>query len=612
MTADKASKDSLVDLLIVGAGPAGLVLALWASKFDMKTRIIDDKNDRVNTGRADGLHSRTLEIFHGFGVAHNIVSRAYHVNEICSWNPDPNNEKEIQRSQRATALPRGLSRFPQVGLNQGTTEQILVDKIKSEGKLSIERNTVPVALELDDDSHCNNPEAYPIHVTLRKIGQNGAASDTRDAAGKEGDETVRAKYVVGCDGAHSWVRHKVGMAMEGQKTDTHFGVMDIVPLTDFPDIRRSCVIHSKNGSVMTVPREDRLVRLYVQLGETAQGKSLVKTEDVTPEMILSYARRIFEPYRIGFKICDWHSVYTVGQRLAPKFDYKNRIFLAGDAVHTHSPTLGQGMNVSMQDAFNLGWKLGSVITGINEPDILRTYNTERRHIATTLIELDKEMTEFYSKGPSKESQDYQSFRDRFSQFLSGVAISYGPSSLVAESSQQSLAHNIRLGQRLPSHKVVCNAESNIVHLSDMFPSNGAWRILVFAGDIRSSAQLDKVQQLGTTLESFLQQYASVAIEPFLIHAGTRDFNILDLHPVYHPWDNALGWDYWKVFSSDVEEFDPCQSPYEQYGVDIQQGCLLVLRPDQHVSYIGPLDNVENLRRFFNDILVSGNSRNGLV
>ncbi|KAI1391801.1 FAD binding domain-containing protein [Hypoxylon trugodes] len=591
--------DSLVDLLIVGAGPAGLMLALWASKFNMRTRIIDEKNGRVSTGHADALHSRTLEIFHSFGIVQDFMSRAYHINEICSWNPDPSNGEEIRRTQRVVAQPSHLSRFPQSSLSQGTTEQILESGIRSEGKVEVERNTVPITLRLEEK------EGYPILVTLRKIGENESARTTNTSSRKD-DEIIRAKYLVGCDGSHSWVRDQVNMPMEGQRTDTHFGVMDIIPLTNFPDIRKSSVIHSKNGSVMTVPRENRLVRLYVQLGETAQGSRLVNPKDVTPEMILTYAQRIFKPYQLDFRVCDWHSVYTVGQRLAPRFDYKNRIFLAGDAVHTHSPTLGQGMNVSMQDTFNLGWKLGSVITGVASPKILSTYNDERHHVAKTLIDLDKEMTGFYSNGPSKESEDYQSFRDCFSRFLSGVAISYGPNALIADRSEQGLTEEVRLGQRLPSHKVVCNAEGNLVHLSDFFPSNGAWRILIFAGDVGSQSQFDIVQKIGASLEKFVNQFSSFnnpIIEVFLIHAGTRDFNILDLHPVYHPWNDKLGWDYWKVFSDDVGDFEPCRSPYEMYGVDKQRGCMVVLRPDQHVSFIGPLADFDNIQRFLSNVLI---------
>ncbi|KAI2615342.1 FAD binding domain protein [Hypoxylon sp. NC1633] len=602
MSPNAALHENNVDLLIIGAGPAGLMLALWASKFDMKTRIVDEKESSVSTGRADGLHSRTMEIFDSFGIAQDFLPHAYRVNEICSWNPSPHDDRLIHWTQKVVAQPHHLSRFPQLSLNQGMTERSLESKIKSEGKITIERNTIPVNLSVEEtEAESDSREVYPIRVTLRKAGQNGTEFTAND---ERNDEDVKAKYVVGCDGAHSWVRQRTDLSLEGQRTDTQFGVMDIVPLSNFPGIRRSCVIHSKSGSVMTVPRENRLVRLYVQLGETSQGGNLINPKDVTPEMILTRAQRILKPYQIDFKICDWHSVYTVRPRTPCRLCADTcRIFLAGDAVHTHSPTLGQGMNVSIQDTFNLGWKLGSVVTGIAKPEILHTYNEERHHVATELIKLDKIMTDFYSSGPSRDSEEYQSFRDHFSQFLSGVAVSYGPSILTANTNEESLASGISLGQRLPSHKVVCNAEGNLVHMADMLPSNGAWRIVVFAGDVGSPAQLDTVQQLGGKLETFLKLFPA-RIEVLLIHSGTRDLHILDLHPVYHPWDDTLGWDYWKVFSNDAEDFEPCRSPYQNYGVDENHGCVVVLRPDQHVSYIGSLDRFDNLRQFFSGALVS--------
>lgn len=116
----------------------------------------------------------------------------------------------------------------------------------------------------------------------------------------------------------------------------------------------------------------------------------------------------------------------------------NRIFLAGDAVHTHSPTLGQGMNISMQDAYNLGWKICSVLKGTLSPAILCTYTAERRPVTQHLMKLDKDMTEFYSKGPHRESEDYHKFRSQFSEFVSGVSVTYGLSDLILEPTEQGL------------------------------------------------------------------------------------------------------------------------------------------------------------------------------
>ncbi|KAH9821440.1 phenol 2-monooxygenase [Teratosphaeria destructans] len=624
MPLSQAACESCVDLLIIGAGPSGLMLAAWASQFNISTLIVDKSPDRVQTGHADGLHSRTLEILDSFGLGAQIFKNCYHVNEICSWNPDPAKPSTIQRTQMVDAQPRRLSRYSQISLSQGAIEHVLLGYLKDNARVQVKRGCVPECLSVEDDDQTD----YPTRTAIRRSVDDDAASFN----GRENDnaETVRAKYVVGCDGAHSWVRRQVDIPMEGENHNTHFGVMDVVPLTNFPDIRKSCVIHSSTGSVMTVPRENRLVRLYVQMGETATDEKFDRSS-VTAEKILAKAREAFHPYTLDFRICDWQSVYTVGQRLAPSFSFRDRVFLCGDAVHTHTPMMGQGMNVSMQDAYNLGWKLGSVLTGIASPEILHTYHRERRSVAKRLIELDREMADFYCRGPSPNSQEYRRYREKFSEFLSGVSITYGPNALVAAGDSKSvdvavltgavcgqpeLARSIQLGRRLPSYKVVCQAEANVVQLASMLPSDGKWRLLVFAGDFAMKSQYDAVQDLGGRLQGFQNAHTvpggdqGLVIEVLLLHAGTReDVDLLNLHAVYHPWDDRLGWDYWKVFSDDVSSFEPAISAYESYGVDAKTGCVVLLRPDSHVSYIGPIGRAAaDMTRFLESVFVGEGAR----
>lgn len=128
--------------------------------------------------------------------------------------------------------------------------------------LSVERPIVPSALEWPSDVASASPDSYPLKVTLKKQDPKPHEEDT---------EIVHAKYVIGADGAHSWVRKTLGFAMEGEQTDFVWGVMDTIPDTDFPDIRNRCAIHSDNGSIMVIPREGDKVRLYVQLSDKETG-----------------------------------------------------------------------------------------------------------------------------------------------------------------------------------------------------------------------------------------------------------------------------------------------------------------------------------------------------
>lgn len=220
--------------------------------------------------------------------------------------------------------------------------------------------------------------------------------------------------------------------------------------------------------------------------------------------MLKTAQEIFSPYKIDFRYCDWWSIYQIGQPIAPKFSVGDRIFLAGDAVHTHSPELGQGMNVSMQDSYNLGWKLGSVITGRAPRALLKSYEDERRNVALELLAVDEEIARFYARDTKKVSvldeHDFGAIRERMYDFLSGAGVIYGPSRLVSQShSKPELACHVKLGARLPSHQVLNQADAWPTQLGDLLKSDGRWRVIVLAGDITQQVQAGRLQQLGEAL-----------------------------------------------------------------------------------------------------------------
>jgi phenol 2-monooxygenase len=285
--------------------------------------------------------------------------------EINLWNPDSNGR--IQRSDRIPDTIPGISRFQQVVLHQGRIERFFLDSIAEYSDIRVERGVLPESMDFDE-SKADDDDAYPIKITLRHLTEeeatpsaaatsaNGAAvqdglfrsnltpDDTADllASAKLRDkagsvETIHAKYVVGCDGARSWVRNWLGFELQGDSTDYIWGVLDIVPITDFPDIRMRCAIHSaESGSLMVIPRENGLVRLYIQLTTTNEsGGKKVDRSTISPDVILASAQRILSPYKLTYRYCDWWTAYQIGQRVGDKFSLRERIFLAGDAVHTH-------------------------------------------------------------------------------------------------------------------------------------------------------------------------------------------------------------------------------------------------------------------------------------
>ena len=271
--------------------------------------------------------------------------------------------------------------------------------------------------------------------------------------------------------------------MIGDSTDTVWGVMDVYPLTDFPDIRKKTAIHSSAGMLLIVPREGNdLVRFYL---EQPAG---TRAADVTLEKLHSLARAIFRPYRMDIAETTWWSGYAIGQRLADNFHKEFRVFLTGDACHTHSPKAGQGMNVSLQDGFNVGWKLGMVLTGQAAPALLETYVSERQNTAAALIEFDRSWTRLFSSKYRKEHNiSAEEFRNKFveaGKYTAGLATRYAPSSVVMpEKMECEMPENLLVGERFPSAQVVRFCDANAMPLAKAMKADCRWRIVVFAGDI---------------------------------------------------------------------------------------------------------------------------------
>jgi phenol 2-monooxygenase len=301
--------------------------------------------------------------------------------------------------------------------------------------------------------------------------------------------------VQGCDGAHSIVRKALGFRMVGDSTDAVWGVMDIYPRTDFPDIRKKCVINSAAGSILIVPREgDAMVRFYTELPEGT------KVGDVSLESLQNHARKVFRPYTMDFAETFWWSAYAIGQRRADFFHRDHRVFLTGDACHTHSPKAGQGMNVSLQDGHNIGWKLGMVLRGLARPELVETYVLERERTATELIEFDRGFTKlFNSKYREENSITPQQVAEQFvkaGRYTAGQAVHYDPSAITAVGEQdKKVAANVTVGMAFSSAQVVRFCDAKAMQLVKGLPANGPWYVVVFAGDVAQSEAASRLQKV---------------------------------------------------------------------------------------------------------------------
>ena len=243
-------------------------------------------------------------------------------------------------------------------------------------------------------------------------------------------------------------------------------------------------------------------RFYMELPEGTVAKE-VKLEDLQET-----TRRIFRPYQIDFAETVWWSAYKVGQRVADHFTQSNRVFLTGDACHTHSPKAGQGMNVSLQDGYNIGWKLASFLKGQTVIDVLSTYITERQRVAENLIEWDKNWVKsIASKGKDQggvldanNKVDFSEIWVKARVFTAGLSIKYDDSPITrAKGSLQSRAKNLKVGMRFPSSRVIRFCDAREMQFLKAFPSDGRWRIVIFAGDVREVAASRRLSQVNNVL-----------------------------------------------------------------------------------------------------------------
>jgi phenol 2-monooxygenase (NADPH) len=607
-----------VDVLIIGCGPAGLVLAAQMASFpEIKTAVIDRKDRPLEVGQADGVACRTVEMFEAFGLADRLVSEGYWVNEVCFWRPDPDDRAKIRRTGRIQDVEEGLSEMPHVTVNQARMLAYLLDHMqRSASKLEPFYGLHASDVQVD----ASGSAQYPVTVTVQHL---------KEFAGTGETSTVRARYVVGCDGSRSITRAAIGRELAGDPTNVSWGVMDVLAVTDFPDIRLKCAIHSATeGSVLIIPREGGyLVRFYVEL-DNVRDKEMLENRSVTPEKLAAVANRILHPYTVEVKDVGWWVVYEIGQRLCDKFDdvpvaematRLPRVFIAGDACHTHSAKAGQGMNVSMADAWNLGWKLGAVLRGRAKPELLHTYSAERQKIAQQLIDFDREFAKMFSAHPAEpggaggEGVDPEKFQQYFitqGRFTAGVATRYSPSMITAEAMAQHLAEGFPAGMRFHSAPVVRLADAKPVHLGHVARADGAWRLYIFADRNDPTGANSHFRELCEFLASDaspVKRFTPGSAEPdsvidvrAVFQQGHHDLAVDTMPPALLPRKGRFGLiDYEKMFCPDPNADDI----FELRGVNRETGCIVVVRPDQYVSHVLPMHGHKALADFFAGILI---------
>lgn len=599
-----------VDVLIVGCGPAGLTLAAQLSQFpQITTRIVDQKSGPLEVGQADGIACRSMEMFEAFGFADKVEREAYWVNETSFWRPSAEQSK-IARADRIQDVEDGLSEFPHTILNQARIHDFYLDIMqRSPRRLVPHYDRTLMEVRRTDD-----PE-FPVSAVFQ---HKEADKDTRQ-------ETIRARYVVGCDGARSQVRKSLGHQLKGESARQLWGVMDILAVTDFPDIRLKCAIQSaSNGSLLIIPREGGyMVRMYIELAEL-QNEERAADRKVTSEMLIAKAQAVLSPYKLDVKQVAWWSAYEIGQRVCDQFDdvrdtERNdktpRIFIAGDACHTHSPKAGQGMNVSMADAFNLGWKLASVILQRSDPKLLHTYSQERQAKAQELIDFDRDMARLFSAKTkdAEAAKQFQTYFSKHARYTAGVETRYEASIITGSKEHQHLATGFEIGKRCHSAPVIRLADAKPMELAHTVKADGRWRLFVFAAaDDRGEEECGVAKFC-----DFMEQDPHSPMRRFTPNDADTD-SVLDMRVVFQQAHRDLAFDelpalsrptkgrlnlidYEKVFCPSL---NAGENIFDMRAVDRQYGAVVVVRPDQHVASIMPIHQTNQLADFFDAFMLN--------
>jgi len=336
------------DVLVVGAGPTGLVLALWLTKLGARVRILDKTGEPGTTSRALAIQARTLELYRQLDLADAVVERAHKVPAVNLW---ARGRRKARVSFEEVGV--GLSPYPSLRIfPQDEHERLLIDRLAAMG-VSVERRTELVGFRDEGDR---------VVAELRHADKN--------------DETVEAAYIAGCDGARSLVRETIGAGFPGGTYRQLFYVADVAASGGPIDGELHVDLDEADFlAIFPLAGEGRARLIGTVRGERAERGDQLRFEDVSD--------RAIKNLKVTVDQMHWFSTYHVHHRVAQRFR-KGRAFLLGDAAHIHSPAGGQGMSTGIGDAINLAWKLKAALDGAPDP-LLDSYETERIAFARRLV-----------------------------------------------------------------------------------------------------------------------------------------------------------------------------------------------------------------------------------
>ncbi|MFJ9055122.1 FAD-dependent oxidoreductase [Streptomyces sp. NPDC102409] len=461
-----------VDVLVAGGGPVGLTAALQLARWGVSVRLVDAAPGPATTSRALGTHARSLEIYDQLGILGDIAPHGTRVNGFIRHQAD--------RASRVDYDFGGLvTRFPYMfNVDQVITERVLHGHAASAG-VEVEWNTGLESFQHDDDG---------VTAVLRCGGGGPAA----------GHETVRARYLWGCDGGHSTVRKTLRLPLAGEAAHTWL-IADAIVHTD---LERDGLhwLFPADGALMLFPfPEPGKWRLLDTTGEgdAEQPGQIARQFSAKLSQALGRDTLVSSP--------SWVSKFTIQQRAVPAM-HAGRCFVSGDAAHVHSPASGQGLNTGIQDAYNLAWKLAMVVHGHADAALLDTYDAERVPIGQALLAstgevMNTAMVDTTTEDARDTRNSDRGFMRQLIRNMSGLSIAYPDSPLTVPEAESD--EGPRAGQRLTQISAADAQSPGWTALRALL-RNSAWHLLVFARSTHATGQ-EQATDVTTPLPAWLDK-----------------------------------------------------------------------------------------------------------
>lgn len=444
--------DNAIDVLICGAGAAGLTLAIDLARRGVAFRLIEKMNQPFGGSRGKGIQPRTQEVFEDLGIIDRVVAAGGIYPRMREYRDDATFvEQDIgKRADRTPAEPYQLALM----VPQYRTEKVM------RGRLAEFGHQVEFGLELvafEQDEEC---------ITAR-------------LSGLSGQENVRCRYLIGADGGRSFVRGSLGVDFPGKT----FGVCALVADVSLTGLDRQAWHQFNSGDMQ------RMISICPLAGtELFQIQAPISAEEKADLSTQALQQRITERTGrsdIQLHSVSWASAYTMSARLAERYRV-GRAFLVGDAAHIHPPTGGQGLNTSVQDAYNLGWKLAAVLGGAPER-LLDTYEEERRPVAEAMLGLASGLLEKAKRGGMQRGREVRQLDVGYR----GSSLALGPAGSDA---------NFIAGDRAPDAPLR-GAAGSIRHLFDLF-TGPHWTLIGYevADDVVKGRKGLQIHQIGSGCE----------------------------------------------------------------------------------------------------------------